>query len=375
MSVLIGLVGWSEVRFGLRSFALIISFFLVCMLVIGCGSEPVPQATESSEVIPPSDVATPATEPDQQLVPTPVESTISESVTLPSVANSLAGLDSFRLTWELGFDGVDLEGSPVNWRLSNQITSVGDPPAERMEISAFGFEPSPELSEVTIVQFDGQKFFEVVGVGCLSGNDQSGGVMAHDLTDPDSFLAGLTTRQQISIGEMIDGLRVNQYSLNQDSLPTLDGLPVAAEGTIFLSQEDSIPIQVMLTATGQSDYLSSGQVQDGTLTLVLKVHDINQPLKVEIPEACLGSSIYPLVQDAYQITVLEDLISYHTSLPVGDVAFYYQQEMPLAGWIEAEEALVLEEMALMSYERDGVIVVIAIDSVPGQAATSVLITP
>jgi hypothetical protein len=291
------------------------------------------------------------------------------------VANSLAGLDSYRYSWELSFEGVDLEGSPVNWHLSSQVASVSDPPSEKIEVSALGFEPSPQLSEITVVQVDGQRFFEIEGVGCLSGDGQSSVVVANDLTDPDSLLAGLLTGQQISIGEMMNGLRVNQYSLDEASVLSFEGHPVEAEGTIFFTQEGGIPVQVKLVATGQNDFLSSGHAQDGTLTLMLEVNDINQPLAVEIPESCKGSSTYPLVQDANQITALEDLTSYQTALPVSEVVLYYQQEMPLAGWSEAEEALVLEEMALMSYERDGVVVVIAVDSVPGEAATSVLITP
>ncbi len=376
MDVLVGRLNWFGEWFFQRSFALLLLCLSVGFLVSSCGADSAPQAAESDDVSLPQTESTSSELADQELVPTSVKATIDETVTLSSVANSLAGLDNYRLSWELSFEGVDPEGTAASWQLSYIVTSVGDPPSEKIEVSALGFEPSPELSEVTIVQIDGQKYFEIDGVGCLSGDGQSPSVMTNDLTDPDSFLAGLTTGQQISIGEMMDGMRVNQYSLDEESLPLFDGLAVAADGTVFLSQEGSIPIQIMLVATGQVDYLSSGQIQDGTLTMMLKIDDINQPLEVIIPEACQGSSIYPMVRDAYQITVLEDLISYQTVLPVGEVVLYYQQEMPLAGWSEAEEPLVLEEMALMSYERDGVVVVIAIDSVPGQAATtSVLITP
>ena len=348
---------------------------LLLLLVVSCGSQsnggtlaatavrPELAPEESTAIGSPTSGAVVEISPDES------------GFSMSSFASMLDELDSYKLSWQLSFEGQDAQGEPSQWRVESQTVSIADPPARKFDLKAQGLPPSFEPMEMSVVQFGNEKYLYMPEVGCVALTDGDGSDDVTGLADPDTFLAGLSDATWQESGETINGEISHRYRFDERALPKLRDQPLSVEGQIYVASSGEFVTQVSLTASGQGDFLSSGQPQQGTMKLELNLSDVNQPLIVEPPTVCLGVTLYPMLGDAHQITSLDQLVSYMTSHPVGEVAAFYQAEMPLAGWTEAEEAIVLDNMALLSYAREGTTVIVDIETKPDEQGVKVLISP
>jgi hypothetical protein len=146
-------------------------------------------------------------------------------------------------------------------------------------------------------------------------------------------------------------------------------------GHYYVSEDDGRPIQVLLEVSGVADFAATGQDQDGTLYLEINWYDTSDSTEVILPPDCLQSAIYPLPEGVYDITSLDDLVGFHTLLSINEVVAFYQVEMAAAGWMEVEEPTVSDDAAFMTFSRNGLEIIVNIETGPAIGEVSVLISP
>ncbi len=348
-----------------------LSFLIV--LVVACGSsgrDSQPAGDASAGQV--AGVSTPAAPEAPKTVE---ELPDVEGYDLSSVASMLEALTSYRLKMNLHFDGQLADGTPLNWQVNSLVTSVDEPPAYALELSVEGFDEATGQEIMQLVQTGEGSYLSMPGTGCVAGGNQAFGKALNGLEDPDTWLAGLTNAQLTSEAEIVNGVEVVAYSFDEQSLPSLRESDVVVDGRLYVAKDVAVVTQVMMAITGQADYLSADQPQDGSLQFELNVFDVNQPLVVELPDECLNSGGYPMLENASEITSLGEFITYKTSTSVEETVAFYQAKMVEQDWSAAEEAVIFEDSVYLSYERGEDTLTIYIEFDPELQLTTVLLSP
>jgi hypothetical protein len=196
-----------------------------------------------------------------------------------------------------------------------------------------------------------------------------------EAADPNSLIGGLHQATLAPGAEIVNGVSSSHYIFDETSLPRFAGHATNVDGDLYLAIDGRYPTRLELRAQGEGTYLGSELPQTGTLTMRLEVTNVNQPLQIQPPPACTQASTYPLTEDAFDVTTIEELVTYKTAASVDEVVSFYESQMPVAGWSPVEEPVMLDNAAFLTYDRGGIVVTVSVDGNGEGQPTSVLISP
>jgi hypothetical protein len=297
------------------------------------------------------------------------------SFSVPDLTTTLDALESYRLEMAVSFGGQDSGGRPLDWQLTSQIEVVTGQPARRFELRVAGLDNGSQLQAISAAQIGAESYLAVPGVGCLAGLDAALNLGQHGPGAPTTYLAAILGAELAGPGDSSSG---GTYHFDQAALPGWPAGQLTIRGLLLVDAGATYPSHVELSAAGSADYLALGQPQEGMLRLTLDISQVNALGQIQPPAECLGEAIYPMVADAFAVTVVDAFVSYRSHQPFSDILAFYQVQMPATGWTESAEAVVLQDsepLALLTYQRHDTTVTISISLNLTSGATTVLITP
>lgn len=150
------------------------------------------------------------------------------------------------------------------------------------------------------------------------------------MPDPAEFLGeGMGT--YVSEGRLND-LRAKHYHYDRDALDTGGRAAEVMEGSadVWVSTEHQVYLKILLHWKGLTE-------TGGTITYQMEsmVHDVNEPLKIEIPAAVDRPGVpydVPLMAGARDVSVRGDIIIFDVGTSPQDVMAFYAARMPARGW-------------------------------------------
>ncbi|RLC79492.1 MAG: hypothetical protein DRI61_07790, partial [Chloroflexi bacterium] len=299
--------------------------------------------------------------------PTPVPTPTPEEEVpeLESITSGLDKLDSYRINWNMSFEGKDEEGNPVQWTLQWQEEYTKEPPARRitMQGSGLGME---ETGSIQLIQIEDKTYMIIPGQGCLTTEAAEEDVFK-ELITPDEF-GGISGGQFVGV-ETINGVKAKHYSFDEKALGM--GLEfVRAKGDIWVAPEGYV-IKYVLEAEGKEEVFGKGA--EGKLRWDYEVVDINEPFTIEVPEECaqLVPEDIPILPDAAELSSFMGMTSYSTEKPFVEVVKFYKDEMAAKGWKQAEGSMETENMAMFNYTKDNRSVTIMISPQEGKVQVTI----
>jgi hypothetical protein len=367
----------------LRFAWLLLALMLPALACSGLGTDGSPDAGPRATAPPVAQLA-PA-EPYPPAMGAVGATTLPESATLDAgqalddffsierVTDSWAALHSYRLEFRLHY--APTTGGSEQW-LSAETLYVDRPRATSRTLHFRSGGQGAVSDAASLVQVGNHSFISVAGAGCLSGPGDS--ALAEnpfaELTTPDTFVRGLTGARRQLPDEAIHGVPVRHYTFDQHSLRELPGQVTSLEGHIYVSVQHGYVVRLTLVAYGR-EMAALGQKEEARLGLEIDVLDVNQPLIVLPPAECgqADAAPYPLLPDAAARMVLPDLFSYRSGYSLAEAVDFYRQEMPAAGWTSVGEELLLEHLAMLHFEKNGIPATVTIGYENGNDLIAVLI--
>lgn len=278
-------------------------------------------------------------------------------------------VQSYRIALSYSFQAVGADGSPVVGRVDASGARTLNPLAMSMAFEGAG---SPELASQLPLKFsliEGSYTIYSQTVGCAT-------IPAGELDNPFALLldlGGFLTGQAARVrpDEVVNGVEVYRFAIDKSNVDETE-LDVASidSGAIYVAKEGAYIVRLELAGRGTNEALSGDPSLEGEVSYRLDYFDFDQPVAVAVPAECAeaAASDYPMVDDAFDIAGVAGLLSYDTHQEFSAVVQFYKDQMPLAGWTQAEEFIV-GPLALLTFSgADGTVQV----TVTSDASTQVV---
>lgn len=341
------------------------------------GQAEAPAAEEPTAVPEPTEPAEPeATEP-------PAETTTAEesSLTFGNISTDYQ-FDSYHFTLSMIATGTDDADNEISQSIEADIITTSDPQAMSMTTNLAGMGDAVgggENVEMIIVQIEDTSYTVLPGMGCItSPADSTIENPFSDFANPDNFLSEIEDADYVG-DTTVNGIDVKQYHFNEtnlknDAINDVDQL----EGDVYVAKDGGYLVRLVMQGTGNmADILDTTVNTTGEIHVELNLTEVNEPITVEIPEACTGSGAdaeYPILEDATELATMSGLVSYQTVTAVTDVIAFYDEQMTNDGWTKnTDESFQMEDTAILVYTKDGQTVNITIGADPDTGGTFVLI--
>ena len=332
---------------------------------------PTKQGGESGSTNPTPTVAssqpTPTAESEQ---PSPGE---GQPVELSDVSEGLGALDSYKAVFNLSFDGTDENGQPVQSSMSFEEEFQKNPPAKHFKITGLGADAA-SIGNIETIEVGG-KTYTFFGDTCISA-DASEAPTASATLNPSDIIGSVRTAQLVG-AENINGVPAKHYLVDVTGLEAFGY--AQAEGEAWIADPGNFLVKYVFEATGTDTTLGflGGAGAEGTIHWDYEVTDVNQPVDISAPENCGGAAEdIPLMPDAQDTASFGEMTTYSSASPLDDVVAFYRAEMPANGWTEDESAggLSTDELAMLTYTKEGRTASITITFDSSSNTTSVLIS-
>ncbi len=287
----------------------------------------------------------------------------------------LARLGDYRMEVNLSFEGQDGGGTPVAFEMVSSETVAFDPPRRRLDLSAAEIGESSQVESMTLLRIDDTGYLVVPEIGCISGDSEDFVDAMRLPVDPRVILAGWTDSGRVDSNVVVNGLETDQFHFDEASLPWTFGGPWSISGSAFVEEGSDFVTRIAMTLDGRGDLLADGRTLDGEYDIVINITRLGDDDDVFLPDACRQSALYPLPPDAFEVTTIENLVTFKSHLPIGDVVDFYLSQMTSAGWQPLSEPDVFEDLAILNFARDGSPLMITIEYDAASEMISVLISP
>ena len=338
-------------------------FLLVSLPALACnlvsGDDGVPSADGGDEVASSTDDGLPTAVP-AATVPSGEDGVApGEAPELPQfgpLSEALAQFNSYRMQVEMRFE--DSGDANEAGMMTMSRAQVLDPPASSVDITFSGsfaedMEGSGDEVTLAFIEVGDSSYSVVPGLGCMSG--LGGAELAgefDDLLDADEFVGEIEGAEYVG-EETVNGVATHHYRFDESSIEQDDDQLRDVNGDIYVSQEHAYVVRMVFDGVGNLDVLEEGQA-DGSVHFEVNVTDVGQEISIEVPAGCdAAGQEYPVMDGASDVTTFAGLTSYSISATMEDVVSFYQEEMTARGYSAADEQLITESTALMTFSAEG----------------------
>ncbi|MEW5989278.1 MAG: hypothetical protein AB1791_21845 [Chloroflexota bacterium] len=363
---------------------------LACNAFSG-GSEETPAATKSAPVQSTSPEETTGQSGESSAAG---ETTPAEPTAAPSTGDSGGGLadllnldasnnfgaptevNSYRISFDMTFEGTDANGGPVNGRITAEGAQVRDPAAYTF---TFGAEGDGETAGTlfTFMQVGGTTYMIMPQAGCMSSQASGEENPFTALTASGGMVGEVEGARRVG-EEEVNGVQTTVYEFDDQALNMLEatyGVWSQVEGRVYVAQDGGYVVRVVIDAQGNAGLLAGGaDTGEGTIHYELNYYDFNQPIEIVAPEECLTTAAdqYPTLDDAFESSTMGGLVFYKTNHTFDEVVEFYKTEMAAAGWTLGEE-MTFAPAAFLTFSKEGETVQVSIAADQSSGATTVTI--
>ncbi len=333
---------------------------------------PEPAAEEATAVPAASDSDEPAAEESAPALS-------AADLTLPT--GSDLPFNSYRVTMEMSFTGVNADGEEVTQAMTMNSAYTTDPAATSVTMNMTGLDNAMGGDLVEMAQIEGTTYMVIPDVGCITTQDDSmSDAPFADIMSPDDFLGDLDGAKYEG-EETINGVRTLHYSFDKAVFLStqMSGDEIEeAEGHIYIAKDGNYVVRMVIDATGKIDLLDKGGDENGDLHIEMNLLDIDEPIEIVMPAACeagaAGGSAFPVMDDATETATFGGMTSYKTAAATEDVLAFYDDALVADGWVKDESSSFISGgTALVSYTRDGETLTLSINADENAGGTDVLL--
>ncbi len=277
-----------------------------------------------------------------------------ESTWQPDVNRNLEGINSYVSTFTYSATPEDSEPQAWSWR---QVVNR-DPFASDTTTSNVAGEG---MGEFRIVVMGEQSYLITEQSQCMVMTDQNN---QNEMMNPQSFMSASTyNMRKDGSGPTIAGRATDKYVGEYN-----DGANTVTS-TAYVDPNTEITMRWEVSGTSDTNGTKE------TFSWAYELSDIDAAPKVEIPAECQAmteASTYPMPDDAQVTMQSAEMFAFSTAKPVADVVEFYNQAMPVEGYIEAEGSMTTPDMSMLMYSKDDKNVSVMITVQDGK--TNVMIT-
>jgi hypothetical protein len=346
----------------------------------------VPESTEimgSATEQPMATEAAPTSEP----VATPAESSTDQgqeqALDLMTSISDLATLNSYRAAFRFDWTGTK-DDQPVEGYMQMNSAFVRQPPAQELHFEGQGFEANSDqgLGKVSFIQVgDKAWFYESDSDSWMQVPAGSMDFAQGLFFKPEDLLSDydISKAQRSQSPEQVNGVQAYKYTFDEKDFD-LTGLTAGevvkrASGEVYVAVDGDYVVKLAIDA--DLSYTDPNEVfQQGNIKMTFDISDINQPITIEPPAEAeaqtSGRDDIPMLGDANIDFSSAEFVSYLTASRVKDAAQFYEDEMPKNGWTANETNMVLDDNAILNYNKGGETANVIVSA--GENGTSVLIT-
>lgn len=353
---------------------------IAALVLAACGGGAAPSGGAQTAATEPSSQPAenkPAAQPTQAPAekPAAVEPTDEpETLELTNVTAGLNELNSYKASFSMTFEGKE-DGQAKNSTLAFTEEFVKEPPAKRTIITGFGSMlggAGSNTSEGAIESIEvGGKQYSRMGDICTQLTPDSG-PQATTMMDPNSVIGGVRGAQRVG-NETINGVPTVHYKIDVTGLEAMGYLN--GDGDVWVAESGNYVVKYTFQATGSNKLFGGSSDSEGTVKWTYEITDVNQPIDIQAPADCGGTAEdIPVMADAQDQAAFGEMNTYSTASSFEDVVAFYEKEMKVNGWTEAEGGMSADGLSMKDYTKDGRKVQIMISADSGGGKTSVMIT-
>jgi len=372
---------------------LLVVLLISTFAVAACGSkdEPTPEAgatavaTSAAKAV----VAAKATEAPQAAKAQAAEPTVAPEPTVAEEADlnlsdresGLDKLDSYKASWSTSWESTEKDQSTGKettstgkWAWTEEFvrdprsshvvwsTESSDQSSGGMEITEVG-----DMSYVLMSDADGN-------VSCIaSTREDANSTTAGSMFNPTS-LGSISGAKYVG-RESVNGIPAKHYRYDQNAAGLL-GLGTV-KGDVWVSTDGEYVVKETTSWEGGTGGIfglaTPGSTGKGEWTW--EVTEINQPIDIKQPEACVtASSALPILPDAKDKIQAGDAVMYSSATALDKVIEFYRNEMGAAGWQEQEGGMETPDMAMLSFAKDDMTAQLIASNQDGQTGISITVT-
>jgi hypothetical protein len=168
--------------------------------------------------------------------------------------------------------------------------------------------------------------------------------------------------------EAANGVAANHYTFDERALGAAG--VAQSTGELWVAVDGGYLVKYVAVTHGGADYFGEGI--EGTLNWDYGLTEASQPLAIELPPDCpAGLLDAPVLPDAAGLLNAPGLVGYTTESSPAEVIAFYQAALPELGWEPSSDPVVVEDMAMQDFTRQGQ--QLALTIAVGEEGTDVLI--
>lgn len=371
---------------------------LSLVMLAGCGLLAPGEGTTDDLVIPPiteenGSESSPVLDQGETQAEVPTQTTSPSPTEIPSTSTEDVGpttfnlddpsqylpteiINSFRSSISFSFTGADEDGTPFDSALKIDGVMVLDPPASSLSFQTIG-EADAEVGEsISVAELEGTFYALTPEFGCFISSSPVEMDLYDDFLSEGGDMLGVA--QRLFPDEEINGLDAYVYEITLENLApgavTALGIELLETGRIYVSKEHQVITRIFMKGLGSSNVLTGNSDVLGDVEYEINYFDFDTEVQVLVPEGCseLGEILYPLPEDARNITQLPGFISYQSDQAAEALGDLYKTEMPDLGYTLSEK---FGTASLLSFtflgDGDEVAIIIGSDPETGESAVTI----
>jgi hypothetical protein len=305
---------------------------LVVLMMLAGGSRTAPQANGQ---------ATTAATPAAELTFGPGSFNLQPTM-------GLADLSGYQSTLKIDFNGNE-DGQPNFWTETMAILSRGKPSARALTATFKGKAPAAAYVAPWSAAINGM-FYRRAGDGACIGRvieTQTDPNAPPLVWEPADFLPGVVGAEDAG-AKQVNGIAAKGYKFDERALGAAG--QVKATGEVWVAEKGGYVVKYSLTLKGGAEYFGEGS--EGTLTWTYDVTKAGQPAAIAVPKDCSEGIIDgPVMQDAQKVQRAPGTTQYMTKSPITQIADFYKQELPAAGWKMEGKPDISKKAGLLSFKQ------------------------
>ena len=300
-----------------------------------------PSASETDDSPAVSEAET-ADEPEAETADEPeADESETETRDLSDVESRLDELESYRLQFNISFDGTNDAGDPESGTIEMTQTYIAESNNQHMRMVTEDSTMEDSSGTFEFFQIDGTSYTYAAEAGaeaqCFSFSSEEDTLGTDTMLQPDDFTDGVEEADLVSRGEVVNGVDTDHYRFDQANLSF--GLFGSAKGEVWVAQDGGYMVRYLGEASGSNGLFGSSDVE-GTVTWEYNLEDINTVESIELPPECAAQAPaddIPVPDNATDKSNFSGLITFVSPDAPTDIATYYRDEMSTQGWESGEE--------------------------------------
>lgn len=307
---------------------------------------------------------------------TPTEASEFEEATIDqeSIWNMM-DIQSYRGDFLMTFDGT-YNDEPINGSMSMEIEFTKEPPAQAISMNIEGYEIDPALGGMSDIQFYimGDTAYMNLGMedGWISFPNDPEDSMSDQFISFQDFVDLPDKAKRKLLPENVNGVMAWHYVVDEDDLEDEFGTYDEMSADLWIAVDGGymVKMDVSMTGTFNADEFGDQIIDEGTMTIVFNIRDVNEDFTIELPEEAasatdfgLGDGLFgggewdredaPLPDDAEIDFAMEGMVSAYTNLGYDDALEFMLTQLEANGWVLSGEPWEYEDSYMGDFIKDG----------------------